>query len=262
MIRLVRTEWLKLRTTRLPYGLLAATAVLTALVTTLIASRAGSRVGEVGMHFGTPTTVLPTLDTAAGLNRVITVTRFGLLFATVLGVIVSSGEFRHGTATPTYLATPHRSRVMVAKILAASAVGLVFGAVASGVATGIGLAFVSAKGFAVAVPGETMLRYAAGSALAAGLFAAIGVGVGAFIRNQVAGILAIFVWGLVAEGVLSSNVPSIGRYLPYTAATGMSAPAGEAGTTLTFGAAVTLLATVAILISAIASRTTIQADVA
>ena len=262
MIRLVRTEWLKLRTIRLPYRLLAATAVLTALVTILIASRAGQDVGPMGQHFGTPEGLLPPLDTAAGLNRVVTVTRFGLLFATVLGVIVSSGEFRHGTATPTYLATPHRDRVMIAKIVAATVVGLVFGAIASGVATGIGLAFVSAKGFAVAVSGGTMLRYAAGSVLAAGLFAAIGVAVGALIRQQVPAILGIFVWGLVAEGILASNFPSVGRYLPYTAANAMSAPAGDPGTTLAFGAAAALLAGVAILVSAIASRTTVQADIA
>jgi ABC-2 type transport system permease protein len=190
------------------------------------------------------------------------VTRFGLLFATVLCVIVSSGEFRHGTATPTYLAAPRRSRVMAAKTLGASAVGLLFGAVASAVATGIGLVFVSARGFAIAVSGTTMLRYALGSALAAALFAAIGVAVGTLIRQQVAGVLGIFVWGLVVEGVLATNFPSVGRYLPYTAATGMSAPAGASGATLAFGAAAAVLAGVAVLISAIAARTSMRADIA
>lgn len=262
MIRLVQTEWLKLRTIRLPHGLLAATALVTALVTVLIASRAGQIVGPIGMHLGASQGQLPPLDTAEGLNRVITVTRFGVLFATVLGVIVASGEFRHGTATPTYLAAPRRSRVMIAKTLTASAAGLVFGVVASGVATGVGFAFVSAKGFAVAVSGSTALRYAAGGALGAALFAAIGVAVGALIREQVASILGIFVWGLVAEGIIASNFPSVGRYLPYTAATAMSAPEGGPGTTLSFAAAAALLGGLAALISVIASRTTLKADVA
>src|SRR6266702_2398340 len=98
MTRLVRTELLKLRTTRMNYGLLAAAGALTALISVLIASRAGHAVG-------------------------------------LGGVIVSVGEFRHGTATPTYLAGPHRNRVMIAKIVAAALVGLAFGLVASGVAT-------------------------------------------------------------------------------------------------------------------------------
>ena len=151
MTRLIRTELLKLRTIRMTYGLLAATAGLTALISVVIASRTGHSVGMGG-------DIVPSLSTQSGLTRVVTATRFGMLFATVLGVIVSSGEFRHGTATPTYLAAPHRNRVMIAKIVAAAVVGLAFGAVASGIATAVGLAFVSAKGFTVALPAATMLR--------------------------------------------------------------------------------------------------------
>jgi ABC-2 type transport system permease protein len=261
MTRLVRTEWLKLRTMFLPYGLLVASAGLTALITALIASRAGQNVGPVGMHLGTGEGLLPPLSTAEGLSRVITATRFGLLFATVLGVIVSGGEFRHGTATATYLATPQRGRVLFAKILAAAAVGLLFGAVAAGAATGIGLAFVWTKGFAVALSVPTMLRFAAGTALAAALLAAIGVAVGALIRQEVAGIVGIFAWGLVAEGILGANFPSISRYLPYTAANAMSAPASSGISTLPFGAAAALLAGAAVLIAAITTRTTLQADI-
>src|SRR5438128_898777 len=89
MTRLVRTELLKLRTTRMNYGLLAAAGALTALISVLIASRAGHAVGLGG-------DIVPSLATQAGLTRVVTATRFGMLFATVFGVIVSSGEFRHG----------------------------------------------------------------------------------------------------------------------------------------------------------------------
>lgn len=260
MSRLVRTELLKLRTIRLPYGLLAATAGLTALITAVIASRAGHSIGPIGQHIGTTQGLLPPLNTVEGLTRVITVTRFGLLFATVLGVIVSSGEFRHGTATPTYLAAPYRTRVMIAKILAASCVGLLFGAAAAGVATGVGLAFVAAKGYAVAVSGATMLRYAAGSAIASALFAAIGVAIGSLVRQQVAGIVGILTWGFIAEGVIATNFASVGRYLPYTAATAMSGGA-ERATTLPLGAAAALLAGIAILIALAAARTTLMADI-
>jgi hypothetical protein len=88
------------------------------------------------------------------------------------------GRRRHGTATPTYLAAPRRNRVMIAKVAAAGLVGLVFGAVAAGVATAIGLAFVAAKGFGVAVPTAALLRYAAGAAAGSALLAAAGTAVG------------------------------------------------------------------------------------
>src|SRR4029453_17387610 len=96
------------------------------------------------------------------------------LAAMGFGVIVASGEFRHGTATATYLATPHRARVLTAKALTAAAFGLLFGLVAAAIAIGVGLGFVAARGYQMPVPGGTIARYAAGAVLASGLLAAPG----------------------------------------------------------------------------------------
>ena len=164
MIRLVRIELLKLRTTRLTYGLLALAAGLTALDAVLRADRAGH--GK-----------LAPLSTATGLTSVLTVTGFAMLIAWVLGVTVSS-EFRHQTATLTYLVFPRRSWVLVGKLIAAAFVGLVFGAVGSAVTTTIGLAFVASHGDSIAIPGITIARYAAGAVLGAALLAAVGVALG------------------------------------------------------------------------------------
>ena len=102
---------LKLRTTRLTYGLLATAAALTALFAVIEAARAGSGNG------------IGPLSTASGLNAVITAGVWALVLATVMGVTVSSGEFRHSTATLTYLATPHRGRVLTAKAVAGASAG-------------------------------------------------------------------------------------------------------------------------------------------
>src|SRR6266545_4870732 len=89
----------------------------------------------------------PPLYTTAGLTDVLTRTGFAMLLAAVFGITVSAGEFRHGTATATYLATPDRVRVLTVKALVAAGVGLLFGLVAAGVTTGVGLAFAAAKGY-------------------------------------------------------------------------------------------------------------------
>src|SRR5450755_2170826 len=138
MTRLVRIELLKLRTTRLTYGLLALAAALTALDAVLRAARAGH--GK-----------LAPLSTATGLTSVLTVTGFAMIIACVLGVTVSSGEFHHQTAALTYLEFPRRSRVLVAKLIAAALAGLVFGLIGSAVTTGIGLAFAAGHGYPVAL---------------------------------------------------------------------------------------------------------------
>jgi ABC-2 type transport system permease protein len=252
MIRLIKTEILKLRTIRVPYALLAGTAALTALITVLIASRGG--------HAALHGEILPPLNTIQGLTRVVTATRFGMLFATVLGVIISSGEFRHATATPTYLATPHREPVMIAKIIAAGLFGLAFGLVASGVATTVGLSFVAAKGFSVALTTSTVLRYAAGAAVASSLLCAAGAAIGTLVRQQVFAVVGVFAWSFVIEEILSGVFPNQARYFPFTAAISMS---GRSSTdALPFWGAFALLFGVIALFATAASRTTLKRDIA
>jgi ABC-2 type transport system permease protein len=253
MTRLVRTELLKLRTIRLPLGLLATAAGLTALVTTLGAATAGGS-GHMAPQ---------PLNTAAGLTEMISRTGFAILIAAVFGVTVASGEFRHGTATATYLATPDRVRVLIAKAIAAAGVGLLFGLVAAGLSTGISLAFVAAKGYPVALAWGTIARFGAGAILGSGLLAAVGVGLGSLLRGQLAAVVSVFAWGLVVEQLIAGLFDASQPYLPYTAATTMAgATLGGSTSPLPFAAAAALVAGVAALASAVAARTTVQADVA
>ncbi len=261
MTRIVRVELLKLRTTRLTYGLLATAAGLTVLFSVLEASRAGS-----GKAVGP-------LYTAAGLNAVITGGVWALLLATVLGVTVSSGEFRHSTATQTYLATPQRSRVLVAKAVAAACAGAVFGLVGYLIAAGTGLIFVAARGYHVPVGDATMVRYGLGHIVAAALLAAVGVALGSLIRSQLAAVIGVFVWAIVIESLLGGLFNSVQPYLPYTAATTLAGsqlggaafgPVHDASTSavpLPFAAATALLAVLAIVLAVLAGRTTVPRDI-
>ncbi len=248
----IRTELLKLRTIRLPLGLLAAAAAMTALVTVLESSRAG----------GPGHMAIPPLDTEAGLTAVLTSTGFALLMAMVFGVTVASGEFRHGTATATYLATPDRVRVLTAKAAAAAGFGLLFGLVAAAVASGVGLGFVAARGYEVTVAGGTVVRYAAGAVLASGLLAAAGVGLGSLVRGQVGAIVTVFAWGLLVEQMVGGQFDGVAPYLPYTAATTMAgATLGGGVHPLPFAAATAVVAAAAALVAVVAARTTVRSDV-
>jgi len=258
--RLIRVELLKLRTTRLTFWLFATAAGLSVLFSIIEASRAGTKA------------VAP-LSTAAGLNSVITGGVLALLFAAVLGVTVSSGEFRHETATTTYLATPKRSRVLVAKSVAAACGGAVFGFAGWLIATGVGLGFVAADGYSAPISDATLARYAAGHILAGALLAAIGAGIGSLIRSQLAGVIGVLVWAVVIESVIGNLFNSVQPYLPYTAATtlagsvlggaafGPAHGASSSASPLPFAAAAALLAAVACVIGAIAARTTVIRDI-
>jgi len=259
VITAIRAELLKIRTTPLAAALLALAAGLNGLVAAVTAARAGS---------GGSLTV-PPLDTTAGLRMVLTSGGFGLLLAAVFGAMVASGEFRHHTATDTYLDQPNRARVLAAKAATAAAAGLVLGLAATAVTTGTGLVFATARGYPLALPAATIARYAAGVILASGLLAAIGVGVGSLIRNQIGAVIAVLFWAFGIEQLIGALSRTTAAYLPYTAAATLAGARGGNGmpqvpaglTPLPADAVMALLAAAAVLIAAIAAATTVQRDI-
>jgi ABC-2 type transport system permease protein len=261
MTLLVRIELLKLKTMRLTYGLAAVVSALTTLFALLENGRAGSAGSGV-----------PPISTAEGLRTVTTVTGFSMLMAAVLGSIVANGEFRHSTATLTYLENPRRSRVLGAKTIAAAAVGLLFGLLAGAISAGIGLIFAVTHGDHVALPGGVLLGHIGGAMVGAALLAALGVAVGSLVRSQLATVIGIFAWAIIIESVVGGLYTSIRPYLPYTAATSLAGtqlgngafgPAHglKGGGPLPFLAAAALIAAAAAAASLLASRTTLQRDI-
>lgn len=260
MIRLIQVELLKLRTVRASYGMLAAAMGLTAVFSIIEAERAG-------------TNTLPPLSTAAGVNNIITGGVWSLIFAAALGATLASGEFRHATATGTYLVTPDRSRVLAAKAVAAAIAGSLIGLLGWVVSAGVGLGFVAADGYQNPIGAATLARYAAGHVVAAALLAAIGAALGSLIRAQLAVVIGIFAWSIVIESILGGLFNAAQPYLPYTAATTLAGtplgsaafgPAHGAGTTaspLPFAAAAALLAGLAVCIGVVAARTTVRRDI-
>ena len=261
MIRQIRIELLKLTTVRFSYGLLAGAAALTGIFTAIEASQAGKTSG-----------VAP-LDTYSGLSTIVTGGVWGLLFAAVLGATASSGEFRHQTATLTYLATPDRNRVLVAKAVAGALAGAVFGLVGYFVATAAGLGFVAAHGYHVSIGAITFARFGAGHIVAGALLGAVGVALGSLIRSQLAAVIGILVWAIAGESLIGGLFTSVRPYLPYTDATTLAGTvlgyAGfgpshnvSGGVPLPFAWAALLLAGLAAVLATVAARTTVRRDIA
>lgn len=262
LIRLVRVELLKLTSTRLSYGLLATGTGITAMFGILESSRAGS---------GAPNTPA-SLGTVTGLAQIIAAGIWSLLLATVFGVTLSSGEFRHRTATNTYLAAPDRGRVLAAKAIAAALAGAVFGLAGYTVSFGSALSFMLARGEHVTIGAATLADWGAGHLVAAGLLAAIGAVVGSLVRSQLAAVIGVFVWAIILESLIGGLYTSVRPYLPFTMATTLiGTPLGGAafgpahgvngGTPLPFPAAVGFLAAIAIAGALIAARTTLRRDI-
>ena len=199
MIGLLRSELLKQRTTRTNTALLAwMVAVITLAVLLHV--------------FGFGPAALSRHDNQMKLLGV--GTSLGVLFASLLGAISITGEIRHGLIRPTFLATPNRARVIAAKAAVSALAGLALGLLAETLTAGLEAAGLGARGIDNQLSGGDYAQFVVGGALAAGLFAAIGVGVGALVRNQVAALVGLCVWLLFVEPVLLGDVPSAAKFAP------------------------------------------------
>jgi ABC-2 type transport system permease protein len=188
----------KMRSTRTNLGLLAGMVVLillSVLLGGLISKPAElTSVGDQYMLLSTGTA--------------------GALFAALIGVMAITSEFRHGTIRPTFVVTPGRMRVLGAKVLASLLMGIVFGFVAIGLSFGIGYAILSGRGISLALGGGDILWLVFGTPAITAAWAALGVGVGALVRNQVAAVIGLIVWAMVIDNLLRGLVPRIGGYTP------------------------------------------------
>jgi ABC-type transport system involved in multi-copper enzyme maturation permease subunit len=214
MTRLVKAELLKLRTTRTARTLLALAAAGTAALVALVLLLAG-RPGQ------------PELGADALRQLVLVPAQPLTLAALVLGILGMAGEFRHGTATSTFLVTPVRGRVVAAKLAAAAAAGLAMALVASAAVFAVGLPWLRAKGIEVTVADAGLLARVAGLAAAVALFAVLGVGLAALLRNQVAAVIVGLLWwsqGVERILVAVLHQPGLERWLPRGAASALTAP--------------------------------------
>lgn len=141
-------------------------------------------------------------------------TVIGNLFAGLAGALSFTSEVRHGTIRPTLMATPRRGRVVAAKALASGGIGLAFGLVATVVAAGAGSLALAARGVDAAPDAGQYALFLAGGAGAGGLWAVVGLGIGAVVRAQVPTVVALTAWVLFVEGMLLENAPGLGRFAP------------------------------------------------
>lgn len=201
MTDLFAAEWLKLRTTRLLHGIIPAAVVISS------AAVAGAVLSTDGA----------VLDSAAGIRRVLPVTSTGALLVLVLGIIISAGEFRHGTAPDTFLTTPRRHEVVAAKLAVGAGVGLAAGAVISLVSVGVASFLYSVEGATFPIDNAEVWLILAGTLAYSTLFAVIGVALGVLVRNQALAVGGALAWFAVVEHTLVNLAPDIGRWLPAAA---------------------------------------------
>ena len=144
---------------------------------------------------------------------------FGVPVLMVLAAMTVTGEYRSGMIRTTFMATPDRTMVLVAKAV----IALVFSAAYAAVMTVV--AVVVAHLMAPPLVGSQLSfidpgtwRLIGAIALYAALTAVLGVGVAALLRHSAGAVAVLLLWPLLVEPVLG-NLPNIGSevgpYLPF-----------------------------------------------
>jgi hypothetical protein len=228
MIRLVRSEWLKLRTTSVPWllaGLACLFTGLGVLLSFLSSSTPGGRKAHGGAAWFTPHTVDQLRNlVGAGLT-------FGDLFIMLLGVLCITTEFRHKTVTSAFLITPRRGRFVAAKLIIAAILGVILAVILLIITTVAGSIVLSARHGSPSDLVHQLPAVAPGMIGVFVLYALLGVGVGSWLTNQVAALIATLGWFLIGEtliGALLNAVHSgLSRWLPGDSAQALASHTGR-----------------------------------
>ena len=196
MIRLIRAEFMKLRTTQVWFWLLLATLAISILV--VVASLAPS--GGV-----TSARDVPDIFTAANNSAIVVF---------VLGVLGVTTEFRYQTITPTVLITPSRWTLISAKLISYALIGALYAIVCLGVQLAMVLPWLSAKGITFSLSDPTLRHVLIGVFLDVLLYGIIGLGAGALLRNQIVAVTVGVIFLLILDNLVLL-IPKVRDAWPY-----------------------------------------------
>ena len=211
MTRLIRTEWLKLATTRGPWAVITGVIALTALITPFAMADIGQGSASKAADAREALAIGPGFLSA--------------LMLLLIGALAAAGEFHHRSIVSTYLITPRRGRVLAAKLIAHAMLGAVVSAIGVAISFPIVLLMAQRQDLTVASNGH-LVGVALAMVAVGALSALCGVAAGSILRHQTATIVVILVWTLLVEKLFGGFFPPV---LPFGAIMAAVGLAGDDG---------------------------------
>jgi len=205
------------------------------------------------LHSATNDPVLP-----SSLGRdIATIAQVALLFTTLIGALIATSEYRHGTITLAFLTTPVREKVIAAKAGAALVTSVLL--VLPAVLLPVVIAGVWVGGRDDYRFGGDEYELVARTFLGAALVAMIGLFLGASLKRQLGVVILVLAWLFFLEPAIGALVPETEDYLAGPAIGGVLGSTGE--DIPSFGHACAVLAVYLAVLGAVAVALTRRRDI-
>jgi ABC-2 type transport system permease protein len=195
MTALIRSEFLKVRSTQVWFWLLLASLAITAAAV-----------------IGNLATVGSDAHLRSQLHDILAAPNSAYIASFVLGVLSVTTEFRYQTITPTVLTTPSRWRLISAKLITFALVGAGFALACIVLALAITVPWVLARGVHFSVADNYPPVLAAFTVVS--LLCLIGLGVGALLKNQIVAVSVGLIVLLLLEQLILA-IPGVKYVYPY-----------------------------------------------
>lgn len=217
MSRVIKSEWIKIRTI-LAHKILVIVGVAFPLVVITLAATFGS-VAE-GPN---------SIEMAEFVLGMCVVTAMLIGVVTVIGL---TSEYTHNTIRPTYAATPRRPLVLVSKLVVSSAIALVVTAFTVFASWFSGSTIFNSRGGETSIGDSKVLAVLFSTIVLAVLVTWFGFGIGLLIRNSPASVSLLLLWPLLIEGLIILvlallDVDELSKFVPYQGA--ITASGGNPG---------------------------------
>jgi ABC-2 type transport system permease protein len=146
--------------------------------------------------------------------------QLGMMIFMVLAALAMTTEYRFGTIRASFLSTPHRGSVLLAKTVLLAVLAAVTAAVCAFAAFFLTKALATSPERPLDLTTGTDWRVLLGTVALYPIAAVIAVSVGTLIRHSAGAITLLLVWAMMIEGLVSlipSVGPKISPWLPFNA---------------------------------------------
>lgn len=158
---------------------------------------------------------------------------FGVLLTALLATLLVTNEYRHQTATGTFLATPKRISVVMAKFIVALGWAMLYAFTCMVISIPVGAAVLSGQDVGAQLGEGKVLNAMLLNLVGFAVWAVLGIGIGTLLHSQVGAVVTLIV-GYFGSQALGGTLAAMGEawdiewmksvywYLPYGATQAMT----------------------------------------